>query len=212
MYIQNIASYERAKAIPGFYTKQDLRGRGWFCSAIDEVMPSFDQSLPNPLKPFLEPIYYYRIERVHQLEKSAFFMDYQNAILDKAAHHLRQWGVARHPFVDEVPKLVNLPNDYPTIEVLNRDIAAYMQMRLPDMEPSEISEDLQAELAVQILMETFEPQLWQLESYFFHPDYLIAVEAAIHQLLQGIYLTYPALLFGCHRFALRNFFNFQPNE
>jgi hypothetical protein len=212
MYTQNIASYERAKVIPGFYTKQELRGRGWFYSTIDEVMPSFDQSLPNPLKPFLEPIYYYRIERVHQLEKSAFFIDCQNAILDKAAEHLRQWGIARHPFVDEVPQLLNLQNDYPTIEALNRDVAAYIQMRLRDMEPSKITEDLRAELAVQILMETFEPRLWQLESYFFHPDYLVTVESVIHQLLKGIYATYPALLFGCYRFALRNFFNFQPNK
>ena len=212
MYIQNIASYERAKEILGFYTKQDLRGRGWFCSTIDEVMPAFDQSLPNLVKPILEPICYYSIERAHQLEKTAFFMDYQNVILDKAARHLRQWGIARRPFIDEVPKLLNLPNDYPTIEALNREVATLCQMRLPDMEPSEISEDLRAELAVQILMETFEPQLWQLESYFFHPNYLTLVETATHQLLKEIYLTYPALLFGCYRFALRNFFNFQPNE
>ena len=56
-------------------------------------------------------------------------------------------------------------------------------MRLRDMEPSKITEELRAELAMQILMETFEPRLWQLESYFFHPDYLIAVEVVTHNLL-----------------------------
>ncbi len=212
MYIQNIASYERAKAISGFYTKQNLKERGWFYPTIDEVMPSFDQALPNLIKPILEPIYYYSMERVHQLEKSAFFIDYQNAILDKAAHHLRQWGVARQPFLDQVHQLLNLKIKYPSPQALNRDLAAHCKMRLPEIEPSKIAQDLQADLTVQFLMEAFEPQLWQLESYFFHPDYATAVEMAVHQLLKGIYLTYPALLLGCHRFALRNYFNFQPAE
>ena len=210
MYVQNIASLERAKEIPGFYTKQDLKDRGWFCSTIDEVIPAFDQELPNPVMSILEPIYYYRADRVHTLEKTEWFINYQESVLQKAAQNLLQWGTSRLPFIDEIPKLFDLKPNCPSIEALNRDLKAHCQMRLPNMEPSKISQDIWANLAVQILMESFEPQLWPLEQYSSHPHYPVVVERAVHQLLKEIYIAYPPLLFGCQAFATRNYFVFEP--
>jgi len=214
MYIHHLDTYKRAAQIPGFYTAGDLQEHGWFDSTIEHLMPNANFYDRNPINPIWEPIAYYSHDRVHELFQSTQYYEHQNGILDKAAQNQRHFGIGHQPFIDEVLARHTININCPNLQATLFDLKSLCTLRIftffPSQDPDRIDEALLANVKVNLLMEALEPQLWQCEGYFFHPQYSNIIAALTAQCLTAIGKLCSELQKACHECALRNFIKLQP--
>lgn len=180
---------------------QMLRQQGWFDSMVSELLPFFDASTPNFDEPLDHFQYYYRAERVLQAEKDPRFEELMAAILAKAARAMEDVGIRPNALQPLASYQLVLDTTFLSDAELGARIRVQAKARYPNVQMDHLPLEVIHRLTVLVLMEEFEPQLWQLEPYFYHPGHDDAMNTARHRLLDAIVNQYPELLEACSEYA-----------
>ena len=206
---------EVGSGFPSQYIGHDnLQIRGWFDSTINECLPYFDLVQPSTLTPLIAPTHYYDKMRAQRIEQSLAFNEHQSAILKQAAINMIDTGKSHHKLMDRV---LDIDLDFGLLKQKELELRINVEIntRVPAAKESSFDKNLGdiliPVLSVQVQMDEFEPQLWQLEPYFFHPSYRQARELLTHKFLDAIYNKRPDFLIGCEHYAAQRHFNFCEN-
>ena len=72
-----------------YFTKQELKERGWTTKMIDRFLPDPDDMIANMRHKYGPPVYQYKVWRVLNIEMSDDFQE------EQAKHYARTWGKKR---------------------------------------------------------------------------------------------------------------------
>lgn len=193
------------------FTKSELKRRGWFDSTIEELLPFYERISPNFQNPLLEPMMYYRQDRVHQLEADPLFAQFNGAILEKASANILNFGTQHYKLLEFASYEISLDRACLTQDELENSLLVEARIRFPNTSILDLPIGIRQKLAVIVQMQAFEPQVWQLEPFFFHPSYRDAKNLVLHRFLDSIYSEHDELESACHNFARQHCFSFNPN-
>ncbi len=193
------------------FTKDELTRRGWFDSTIDELLPFYERISPNFQNPLLEPMVHYRQDRVLKLEADPLFAQLNGAILEKASTNILNFGTQHYKLLDFASYEISLNRVCLTQDELEKRLLVEASIRLPNTSILDLPIGIWQKLAVIVQMQEFEPQVWQLEPFFFHPSYREAKNVVLHRFLDSIYSEHDELESACHNFAREHCFSFNPN-